>query len=88
MKKGEGFTLIGELREGGYTFVTIPQLPGFSFMLEPHERMAESYHLMVPALDAFLKIRDEKTRKSLRVTNVRYEGPEHQQKVVADLCAA
>lgn len=24
-------------REGGYTFVTSPELPGFSFMLEPNE---------------------------------------------------
>lgn len=24
-------------REGGYTFVTNPELPGFSFMLEPNE---------------------------------------------------
>ena len=30
-------TLIGNEREGGYTYITSPQLPGFTFMLEPGE---------------------------------------------------
>lgn len=29
--------LIGENREGGYVFVHSPELPGFSFLLEPGE---------------------------------------------------
>ena len=30
-------TLIGDEREGGYTYITCRQLPGFTFMLEPGE---------------------------------------------------
>ncbi|MEX2200664.1 MAG: hypothetical protein WD711_04650 [Dongiaceae bacterium] len=30
-------TLIGNERGGGYTYLTSPELPGFSFMLEPGE---------------------------------------------------
>lgn len=42
-------TFIGHEREGGYTYITSPQLPGFTFMLEPGEN--ENIRTFIDAID-------------------------------------
>jgi hypothetical protein len=47
--------LIGEPREGGHIYLTSPDLPGFTFMLEPHETNIEAIiEAITPALSAYL----------------------------------
>jgi hypothetical protein len=59
MKRDQTFRLIGESCEGGYTYVTSPDLPGFTFMLEPNEEDLQTViEAMQPALEAFIKARD------------------------------
>jgi hypothetical protein len=45
-------SLIGREREGGYTFITSPQMPGFSFMLKPGE--AEDVRAFINAIEPAL----------------------------------
>ena len=42
-------SLIGHEREGGYTYITSPQLPGFTFMLEPGEE--QNIRNIIDAID-------------------------------------
>ena len=42
-------TLMLDEREGGYTYITSPQLPGFTFMLEPGED--ENIRTFIDAID-------------------------------------
>jgi hypothetical protein len=50
------FTLIGEEREGGYTYVHSPDLPGFTFMLEPGEEkdVETVIEVIEPSLKAYV----------------------------------
>jgi hypothetical protein len=51
-----------EPREGGYTFVTCPDFPGFSFMLEPGQDEAAMNSIFVQ----FLALDIEAARTSRR----------------------
>ena len=42
-------TLIGHEREGGYTYITSPQLSGFTFMLNPGEE--KNIRTFIDAID-------------------------------------
>ena len=66
---------IGHEREGGYTYITSPQLPGFTFMLEPGED--RSIRTLVDAIDepliAYLEARfaAESRNSHVRLTGIR-----------------
>ena len=68
-------TLIGHPREGGYTYLTSPELPGFTFMLEPGEetdlrRMINAlYEPLTFYLDAHIK--GQARADSIRLTGLR-----------------
>ena len=66
-------TFIGHKREGGYTYITSPQLPGFTFMLEPGED--KNIRTFIDAIDeplmAYLPAHIE---AELRASNVHLTG--------------
>ena len=80
-------TLVGQKREGGYVFITSPDLPGFTFLLEPNE--IKDIRALQKALDlplkAFLSARDAAQGKSMQVKRIRQATPMN---YVADLCPA
>src|SRR5689334_15910968 len=88
-------TLIGQEREGGYTFITSPDLPGFSFMLEPGE--TENFRSFINAIEPSLmvyldahfeaeaKANHPKRMEHARLTGIRRKD---QTNYVAELCPA
>ena len=46
--------LIGHRRDGGYTYITSPDLPGFTFLLEPGEE--KSLSTLINALEEPLSV--------------------------------
>lgn len=82
-------TLIGQEREGGYIYLTSPELKGFSFMLEPGEddlkaiiaAMDEPLHAYLEAKLAF----DRAKRRKPDLTGLRITQ-RHPINLVAELC--
>ena len=72
-------TLIGHEREGGYTYINSPQLPGFTFMLEPGED--ESFRTFIGAIEepltAYLDahFRAEARTRHVQLTGIRQSKP-------------
>lgn len=87
---GKVIRLIGEMRPGGYVFVTSPDLPGFSVMLHPgeHEDATSVFAVLADPLKAFLMAEcraSERAEKRVRVTAVRQTAPDS---YLAELCTA
>jgi hypothetical protein len=49
----DAYQILRKPRKGGYTFVTVPELPGFSFMLGP----GENDDALNEALEFFLSVK-------------------------------
>jgi hypothetical protein len=90
-RRATKITFIGHEREGGYTFLTSPELKGFSIMLEPGEdNLKGILGALEQPLDAYLEARrafqKAKQRRSdltgLRITQ------HHPMNLVAELCPA
>ena len=82
-------TFIGHEREGGYVFITSPELPGFTFMLAPGE--AENIRTFINAidepLDAYLDayFGADKHDDRMQIMGIRQSKPMN---YVAEVCPA
>lgn len=82
-------TLNGVEREGGYTYITSPELPGFTFMLEPGED--ENIRTFIDAIDAPLiaylgaHFRATSEEDQIQITGIRRSKPHN---YVAELAYA
>ena len=66
-------TLMLDEREGGYTYITSPQLPGFTFMLEPGED--ENIRTFIDAIEEpLMAYLPAHFKAELRTSNVHLTG--------------
>ncbi len=82
-------TLIGHEREGGYVYITSPQLPGFTFMLEPGEE--ESIRTFIDAIfEPLSTYLDAHFKATSTVEHVHLTGLRQSKSMnyVAELCPA
>jgi hypothetical protein len=90
-------TLIGEAREGGYYYLTSPDLPGFTFMLEPSEAddVQKTIEAITPALQTYIiacmkahaaKIAKEEPRPRISYADLRGLHKRKPINLVAEFC--
>jgi hypothetical protein len=64
-------TLIGEEREGGYLFISSPELKGFSLLLEPgdYSDFKNFIDAVFEPLTAYMNTYDEARRQARKIAN-------------------
>ena len=91
-RKQQTIHLIGEEREGGYTYVTSPELPGFTLMLEPGEEASpQAFRAAVEEpLKMFIRamIRAERATEPLELTSFRPTQHNNRTNYVVEVCHA